>query len=232
MDIIKRKFNQACTDYQMLADGDKILIAISGGKDSMLLAQLLSERSRIFKPQIQVEAIHVVMDNLPIDPNINWIKQYCSQLELPLNITHTSFSITSDKKKTPCFLCSWHRRKAIFEYATNHGFNKIALGHHQDDIIITWLMNITFEGNASPAMHPVVAMQHYPISIIRPLCLVHEEWIANYSDTHNTVHQQTPCPHSHSTRRTDMTSIFHQLQALNPEARYSLWHAITKTNTA
>lgn len=226
LDRIRKKFHEGCADFGLLADGDRVLIALSGGKDSLLLARLLAERSRLYRPRFEVEAAHVIMDNIPYETDRSYLEEYCAELGVHLNILHTSFDESTDRRKTKCFLCSWNRRKTLFSYAAERGFNKVALGHHQDDIITTWLMNATFEGQAD-TMRPCVPMRHYPISIIRPLCLVQEDWIIEVAATEGFARQKTPCPYETVTRRTDMNRIFHELMDINPEARYSLWRAIS-----
>lgn len=225
---ILRKFNKGCVDYDLLEDGDRILVALSGGKDSMILARLLAQRSRIFKPHITVEAVHVVMDNIPYETDTEYLNAFCDENGLKLHILHGSFDESKDPRKTKCFLCAWNRRKIIFNYAKENGFNKVALGHHQDDILTTWLMNITFEGNASAAMPPKLKMNHYPIEIIRPLCLVEEVWIKETAEKYGFRNQKTVCPYEQITRRKDMNDVFHKLNELNPEARYSMWKAMMK----
>lgn len=226
LDRIRKKFHEGCADYGLLADGDRVLIALSGGKDSLLLARLLAERSRLYRPRFEIEAAHVIMDNIPYETDRSYLEEYCAELGVHLNILHTSFDESIDRRKTKCFLCSWNRRKTLFSYAAERGFNKVALGHHQDDIITTWLMNATFEGQAD-TMRPCVPMRHYPISIIRPLCLVQEDWIREVATAEGFAKQKTPCPYETVTRRTDMNRIFHELMDINPEARYSLWRAIS-----
>lgn len=222
---IQKHFRKACADYSLLEDADKILVAVSGGKDSLMLVRLLSEQARIYRPQIHVEAAHVVMDNIPYETDRTYLQTFCHEAGIPLHILHTGFDESTDRRKTRCFLCSWCRRKALFRFAEENGFNKVALGHHQDDLIVTYLMNITFEGSAS-TIRPKMQMEHYPLQVIRPLCMVQEGWIAEVAAAEGFEKQKTPCPYEQSTRRTDMTNIFHQLQTLNPEARYSIIRAI------
>ena len=102
-----------------------------------------------------------------------------------------------------------------------NGFNKIALGHHNDDIIITYLMNITFEGSAH-TMPPILQLEHYPLQIIRPLCLVHEDDIAKIAEELGFQKQKTLCPYEEETNRKTIADVFHHLQKINTEARYSL----------
>ncbi len=222
---IQRKFNQACVDYRLLEDGDRILLALSGGKDSLELCRLMAKRARIFRPKIEVEAVHVVMDNIPYETDRSYLEQFCEHLGVRLHILHSRFDESTDPRKTKCFLCAWNRRKTLFQFAVEHGFNKVALGHHQDDILTTWLMNIVFEGNAG-TMLPKLQFEHYNIQIIRPLCLVEEGWIKAVAEQEGFEKQKTPCPYEEASRRSDINVIFHQLEALNPEARYSMWNAM------
>ena len=222
---IRRRFNKACVDYGLLEDGDHILLALSGGKDSLELCRLMAHRSRLHKPHIVVEAAHVVMDNIPYETSRSYLQTFCHDLGITLRILHGRFDERPDERKTRCFLCSWHRRKLLFNYAAEHGFNKVAFGHHQDDILVTWLMNITFEGNVG-TIRPKMTMEHYPLQLIRPLCLVQESWIASVARELGFEKQKTPCPYEEVTRRQDMHDIFQRLETINPEARYSLWHAM------
>lgn len=227
MTAIRRLFNKACTRYGLLADGDRILLALSGGKDSMLMARLMAERARIFRPSIRVEAAHVVMENVPYQTDLAYMQDFCQRLGLPLHILHTSFDATTDTRRTRCFLCARYRRKALMEYAQDHGFNKVSLGHHMDDFLATMLMNMLYEGSFH-SMAPAMSMQHYPLTLIRPLCLIHERHIAALASAHNMVRQVHPCPYEDTTRRTQMESLGRTLCSIHPEARQSMWHALEK----
>ena len=218
---VRGLFNKGCVAYHLLKDGDRILIALSGGKDSLMLARLMAQRARIYKPRIEVEAAHVIMDNIPYETDRSYLQNYCDELGIRLYILHSCFDESTDPRKTRCFLCAWNRRKALFEFAVSNGFNKIALGHHNDDIIITYLMNITFEGSAH-TMPPMLQLEHYPLQIIRPMCLVHEDDIREIAEELGFQKQKTICPYEEETNRKTMSDVFRHLQTINPEARYSL----------
>lgn len=239
---LTRLFRKACAEYSLLQDGDKVLVALSGGKDSLMLVKLLGEQQRIHKPRITVEAVHVIMDNIPYETDRSYIQQFCQKLNVPLTILHSSFDDTNanqttaqphnhptaqpQNRKPKCFLCSWNRRKTIFQYAEANGFTKVALGHHQDDILTTLLMNMTFEGSIQ-TMPPMLPMERYPFAIIRPMCLIPEHLITAKARELQFEKQKTLCPYDTVTRRAAMADIFHTLEKMNPEARYSLWHSMT-----
>lgn len=226
-EIVRRCFNKGCVDYSLLEDGDKILVALSGGKDSLMLSRLLALRSRIYKPSIKVAAAHVVMDNIPYETDLSYLENFCKQENIELNVIHSHFDESTDRRKTKCFLCAWNRRKALFNFAKENGFNKIALGHHQDDILTTWVMNMTFEGNTF-TMLPKVEMEHYPVEIIRPLCLVKEEWIKELSSLYGFIGQKRKCPYETVSRRSEMQAVLNTLLAMHDDARKSLWKAMMK----
>lgn len=223
---IRTRFNKASKEYALLQDGDNILIGLSGGKDSLMLLQLLSERSRIYKPSIKIKAAHVQMSNIPYKSNINFLQEFCDSLSVELIVASTSFDASTDTRKSPCFLCSWNRRKALFTIAQESGCNKIALGHNMDDFIETMLMNITFQG-AFSAMAPLMQMRKFPISVIRPLCLVNENDIARYAQLAQYPPQTRNCPYERSSNRQQMKELLAQLEELNPEARYNLWGSMS-----
>ncbi len=224
---LKRLFDKGCTEYGLLADGDRILLALSGGKDSMAMAALMAARARIYRPEIQVEAAHVTMENVPYQADLDFMRTFCEGMGLKLHILATSFDESTDRRKTKCFLCARYRRKALFGFAVERGFNKVALGHHQDDFLTTMLMNLVYEG-AFRSMRPAMPMEHYPLTMIRPLCLVPQDEIATLAEQREWVKQVAPCPYEDTTRRTAMERTLGTLTALHAEARQSLWHALER----
>ena len=117
---IQGKFSKATKEYRLFEDGDKILVALSGGKDSLTLLQLLAERSRIHKPAISIIAGHVSMINIPYKASEEYLQKFCDELQVPFHHIESSFEAENKAKRSPCFLCSWTRRKALFELA--HSF--------------------------------------------------------------------------------------------------------------
>lgn len=223
---VGQRFNKGVVKYRLIDDGDKILVGLSGGKDSLALLELLAKRSRILKPKFMVVAAHVSMTNISYQSDLEYLKQYAEELGVPFVHYETSFDPTTDTRKSPCFLCSWNRRKALFTVAKEQGCNKIALGHHMDDILETLLMNITFQG-AFSTMPPRLEMRKFDMTIIRPMCLVHEADLIDMARIRNYHKQIKNCPYETQSNRSDMKEVLKTLEKLNPEARYSLWGSMT-----
>lgn len=222
---LRSAFTKALKEYGLLEDGDKVLIGLSGGKDSLALVELFAERRKIFKPRFTVEAAHVIVRNVPYQSDLEYLKDYCNNFSIPLHVVETEFDASTDKRKSPCFLCSWNRRKKLFETASALGCNKIALGHHQDDIIETLLMNLTFQG-AFSTMPPLLKMKKMDFSIIRPLCLIKESDLQQLAEIRGFKKQIKNCPYEEQSNRADMKRVLSELEALNPHARYSIWGAM------
>ena len=213
--------------YHLIDDGDRILVALSGGKDSLCLLDLLVQRQRIFMPRFSIEAIHIRMDNIDYETDTHYLEAFCRQRNVNLHVVNTSFDASTDKRKSPCFLCSWNRRKQMFNLAQEIGCNKIALGHHMDDLIHTALMNECFQGRFD-TMPVFLQMKKMPLAIIRPLCLCHESDIKAYAEQEGYQKQRKLCPYEKDSYRTDIQQIFQQMESLNPEARYSIWNALER----
>ena len=222
---LEKRFRKALTDYALIADGDKVLVGLSGGKDSLFLLEMLARRSRIFKPRFSVEAVYVRMRNIHYESDCSYLHRFAEKLGVRLHVLETEFNPDTDKRKSPCFLCSWYRRKAIFRLAQELGCNKLALGHHNDDIVHTALMNLCFHGHLS-SMPPTAPLDKMPITIIRPLCLEHECDIINHAAAAGYEKQKKLCPYEHDSHRADVAAIYKTIEAMSPEARYSIWHAL------
>lgn len=222
---IRERFVKAFVTYHLLEDGDHVLVGLSGGKDSLCLLEMLGKRTKIDQPRFRVEAIHVRMENISYETSTDYLEQFCKELDVPLHIVTTRFE--PSEQKPPCFLCSWYRRKAVFNLAQELGCNKIALGHHQDDLLHTCLMNQFYQGRFD-TMPALLKMRKMPLSIIRPLCMVEENDIRRYAELRGYEKQVKLCPYETASHRDDMRHLFEEIQQMNPEARHSLWNAIVR----
>lgn len=220
-------FNKAIYEYNLINDNDHILVGLSGGKDSLCLLELLGMRQKIRKPVFTVEALHIRMANVKYESDISYLKDFSESRGVKFHVVTTEFNPDTDKRKSPCFLCSWNRRKQLFTKAQELGCNKIALGHHMDDIIHTTMMNLFFQGSFS-TMPVRLKMRKMPLAIIRPLCLEHENDLRQYALDMGYHKQVKLCPFETDSHREDMRRFFEQIEAMNNEARYSMWNALEK----
>lgn len=223
---LTKRFHKACADYGLIADGDHILIGLSGGKDSLALVELLGKRAQIHVPSFKVTAVHVRVKERDYHSDVSYLEDFCARVRVPLIIRDTEIgNRESGKEKDPCFLCSWYRRKVLFDVAQELGCNKIALGHHKDDLVETLLMNLIFQGSIS-TIPPLLQMEKMPIQMIRPLCLIEEKEIAEYAERSGYEKQVKLCPLEKASSRAKMKQLINQLEALNPNVRDSIMSAM------
>ena len=258
---LNERFVKAMATYHLIEDDDRILVGLSGGKDSLLLTELLAKRAKISHPRFSVEALHVRMENIHYETDTSYLQQFCDNLGIPLHVRTTSFEVFDEetasnelikfkaqssarpkdacyqrdsrkfkrRQKQPCFLCSWNRRKQLFNLAQELGCNKIALGHHQDDILHTALLNLTYQAHFA-TMPVKLKMRKMPLTIIRPLCLMQESDIKAYAELQGYQKQQKLCPYETNSHRTDMKRLYDALEQMNPEVRYNIWGALEVDN--
>ena len=225
---IRERFVKAFVTYHLLEDDDHVLVGLSGGKDSLCLLEMLAKRAKIDHPRFQVEALHVRMENIAYKTSTEYLERFCNDLNVRLHIRTTSFENNEEKRQKPaCFLCSWNRRKIMFNLAQELGCNKIALGHHQDDLLNTTLMNLFYQGRFD-TMPALLRMRKMPIAIIRPLCMVEEADIKRYAELRGYEKQKKICPFEHDTNRTTMDKLFKEIEKLSPDVRHSMWNALVR----
>jgi len=232
---LTKRFHKACADYQLIADDDHILIGLSGGKDSLLLTELLGRRAQIYKPRFKVTALHVRVKERDYHTDLSYLESFCAEAQVPLIVRDTEIGELPNTPNTrttqhPCFLCSWYRRKALFNAAQELGCNKIAFGHHRDDVAQTLLMNLIFQG-AFATMPPILQMEKMPLQLIRPLCLIDEADIVTYAAMRGYEKQTKLCPFEHVSSREKVKELLEHIKTLNPEAIDSLFGAMTNIKT-
>ena len=228
---LTKRFHKACADYGLIADGDHVLVGLSGGKDSLALVEFLGKRAQVYVPRFKVTAVHVRVKERDYHSDLSYLEDFCARVRVPLIIRDTEIGDEAKgekreaKEKHPCFLCSWYRRKALFDVAHELGCNKIALGHHKDDLVETLLMNLIFQGSVA-TIPPLLQMEKMPIEMIRPLCLIEEKEIQEYAELSGYEKQVKLCPLEKVSNRAEVKRLLAQLEALNPNVRDSIWGAM------
>lgn len=233
---LTKRFHKACADYGLLADGDHVLIGLSGGKDSLALTELLGRRAKIYKPRFRVTALHVRVKERDYRTDLSYLERFCEEAGVPLMVRDVAINDkmsaslndtpAASNDANPCFLCSWYRRKTLFNVAQELGCNKIAFGHHKDDVVQTLLMNLVYAGSFA-TMPPLLQLEKMPLQIIRPLCLIEEADLAQYAAMRGYEKQQKLCPFEHVSARTEAKQLLEQIKALNPEALSTLYNSMT-----
>ncbi len=223
--VIKRS-GDAINQHQMIKDGDKLLVAVSGGKDSLSLLDILSERRKFLPISYELHAIHIITEDVPYEIDKVFLNEFCDQLDVHLHIITTYAGIQDKPNKKPCFTCSWNRRKELFEFAQKHNFYKIAFGHHLDDAIETLMMNMVMHANIS-SIPPTLSMFNGEITIIRPLIYNTNTEMAEYARIKEFASLKRECPYEDHTYRNHARQWISQFEELNTQARINLFKSMS-----
>lgn len=221
---LSKLYIKAINDYGLIADGDKILMGLSGGKDSLALLHFLGQSLAFPKLDIEVVAVHIAMENIDYGVDLDFLQSLCDSYKI--RFMHQVAHFEPSEKKDVCFLCSWTRRKVFFELAQELDCNKIALGHHKEDVLETLLMNMLFQGSIS-AIPPLLEMDKFEQKIIRPLCLMEEDDIRHLAKAKKWPQTTKNCPHEKQSKRTEVRAILEQMKSVSPDALGSLWRSMS-----
>lgn len=225
---VNRQIGRAFSDYSMLEDGDRVLAAVSGGVDSLVLAWLLHAWQKKAPIEYEVHAINI--------DNGFWTEKHggCKPsllLARELEKLGLSYSVEKARAKfvettRTCFLCARARRNQLFDYAKANGYNKIALGHHKDDLVETVFINMLYSGNIS-TMVPKQVLFGGKLSLIRPLAYVEKEDVVILADTLRIIPVENLCPLAEDTRREYVREVLNTIYAREPGAKSSLFAALS-----
>ena len=223
---ISRQIGRAVGDFHLLADGDRVIVGLSGGKDSYTLLRLLRERQRFAPIGYTLLAAHVRTDwRCGSCAHGAVLGELCEELGVPLRVLHTEIR-RGDDGRINCHRCATARRQALFRLAREEGANKLAFGHHLDDIVETVLMNLFFQG-AFSAMLPAQPLFGGELTIIRPLALVTEAEVIRYVEENAPFSRPVcRCPVGKDSQRARMKELIGQLEAANPDVRKSIFGAV------
>jgi len=224
---IRSLMGKAIHRYGLIQEGDRILVGVSGGKDSLSLLHLLHERSKRVPIHYQLFPVYI---DLGFDSGrAEILKIYFETSELPYHIEFTDIgrrANSAENRENPCFLCSWERRKCLFHHAHRLRCNKIALGHHKDDIIETLLINIFFSAEIS-TMVPSQSLFKGKITLIRPLALIEEKKIERFAQEMELPFGPSGCPTSGKTKRKVVKDLIEALNKKNHRVKGNIFRALS-----
>lgn len=233
------KFTKAVREYELVKEGDKIAVCISGGKDSMLMAKLFQELSRHGKKNFEV--VFLVMNPGYNEINYQTIKDNAKILNVPITVFESDiFNIVAAEEQSPCYLCARMRRGYLYSKAKELGCNKIALGHHYDDVIETILMGMLYGAQVQTMMPKLHSTNFEGMELIRPLYLIREADIihwANYNDLHFiqcacrfTEHCASCGGTEKGSKRAEIKELIHELAKKDPVIEYNIFRSVENVN--
>lgn len=211
--------------YLMLQEEDNILAGISGGKDSLVMLECLMNRKKHLPFDFSVHAVHVHIQNVGYESNIEFLNRFCNELNVPLHVLEYSLEDIEKSDKAPCFICSWHRRKKIFELSKQLNCNKIAFGHHMEDALETMLMNMMFHGSIS-SLPQKLSMFDGRIEVIRPLLNTYEDDIEKFASYRDYPKQIKSCPYEDKTKRKAVRSILESMNNMYDKSKLNIFRAM------
>ena len=233
-------FLKAIDTYQLIQEGDKIAVCISGGKDSMLMAKLFQALKRFSRVNFDVEFI--IMDPGYSELNRLLIEENARNLNVPVKIFETSiFDVVYNQEKSPCYLCARMRRGHLYNYAKEIGCNKIALGHHYDDVIETILMGMMYGGQIQTMMPKLKSDNFEGMELIRPLYLIRENDIKNWRDYNGLHFIQCACHFTDtcsscredgttSSKRMEIKNLIRELKKTSPYIEKNIFKSVENVN--
>ncbi|MBO6263793.1 MAG: tRNA 2-thiocytidine(32) synthetase TtcA [Clostridia bacterium] len=221
------KARKAIDDYKMISSGDKIAVGLSGGKDSVTLLCIMAALKKFYPEKFDLVAITVDMGLGLDEGELGDIKKLCERLEVPLYVEKTQIGeivFDARKEKNPCSLCANMRRGALNSTAKKLGCNKVALGHHADDLIETFFLSLFYEARVS-TFSPVTVMERQDLAVIRPMIYIREKEVAGYAKQNPILHN--PCPADKHTKRQYVKDKLREMERENPKLRENVLSALT-----
>lgn len=224
---ISKKVGRAIADYGMVRDGDKILVGLSGGKDSQVLLRMLALRRAFAPVDFEPEALYVDLGYGGSSAIRENLSEFCRREGVAFHVKTIDVTRASRREAVDCFWCAWNRRKVLFRAAAQSGCSKLALGHHKDDIVQTILMNLLFEGEIS-AMAPCQTLFKGRLTIIRPLAYVEEEEIERYARACAFKVSGCGCSHAGMTQRAFVKDLIRRAQAVAPGVKSNIFRSLQR----
>lgn len=228
--MISRKIDKAIFEFNLIEPGDRILLAVSGGKDSLTMAYFLGKKQKGFPVPYEAEAIYVRsdFDGCGASPDMG---RLLGEWGIKLNVVDVPVvGRLKPGKKLNCYWCSTQRRMELLKFAQKKGFNKIALGHHMDDIIETYFMNMVYKSELS-TMLPAMKYDKYPQTVIRPLARVQENEVIRFANDVGYAASAAVCPFGTTSKRLDMRRVIDSIAEVEGNrVRDNIFNAMNNIN--
>jgi len=214
-------------DYNMISEGDRVAVGVSGGKDSLVLLQLLAGLRSYSSQQFSLEAITIDMG---LGMDYSPVADFCDRLDVPYTVVKTQIApIIFDhrKEKNPCSMCSKMRRGALNQAIVDRGIRKLALGHHYDDAVETFMMSLIYEGRIS-CFQPVTDLDRMGVTQIRPMLYIHEKTVDNFASRMNLPVIENRCPVDKHTKREEIKQLVYDLSRTYPDLKERVFGAMQR----
>ncbi len=224
---ICRKAGTTLRDHAMIEEGDHVLIGISGGKDSLILMKALAERRDAMPFDFRLSAAHIAAETIGYRIDREKLSGYCSSLGIALVYKTIEPDLEKDPSKAACFVCSWHRRKKLFELTREMNCNKLALGHHRNDAVETLLMNMIYHGSISSLPY-TLEMFGGRIRLIRPLLDLEEGLLSEYAGLTGLTQVEKRCPHENRTQRETIAQLLRQIESIHGKGPHHIFKSMGK----
>lgn len=223
---IEKIAGRAINSYSLIKENDRVAVALSGGKDSLVMLETVANRRRRLPVKYDVTAVHVHIKNIGYESNHIFLKKFCDNLNVTLHVIEAEADLERGSNKSICFVCSWLRRKVLFDFVKTEKINKLAFGHHRDDAIETLLMNMISNSSIS-SMPPSLPMFGGEFHLIRPLILLGEDEIEEYARLKGYPQQVKLCPHGDDTRRADAKRLLSEMEKIDRNSRRNIYSAMS-----
>ncbi len=223
---------RAVDDYQMIEDGDRIAVGISGGKDSLTLLYALNNLKRFYPQKFEILAVTVDLgfSNL----NLEKIEEFCRQLQVEYHIVKTEIAqiiFEERRESNPCSLCAKMRKGALNDAVKELGCNKVAYAHHRDDVVETMMMSLIYEGRFH-TFAPVTYLDKTGLTVIRPLLYMHEADVIGFVHKYDVPVVKSPCPADGFTKREYVKELLKKINRDSPGVKDRMFSAIQSGNLA
>lgn len=223
---IIKKVGRAVNEYGLIGEGDRCLVAMSGGHDSQVLLETIALRRKHLPVSYELFAVHVDVQSVPYEADREYLETFSRRMDAEFFFRGVDIDTAGKDAGEICFLCSWRRRRVLFDMMKELRCSKLVFGHHLDDIVETLFMNMAYQGSIS-TMPPKLSMFGGEFDIIRPLCLLTKDEILEYVRIQGFHEQKKECPYSGSTGRSEAGKLIAEFTAKNKDAKQSLFNSMS-----